>query len=104
MGALLHIPLARVTNLTRALRILQDRGFTVVGLDEDAARTIWDEPCPEGPVAIVVGAEGAGLSRLVRETCDLLVAIPMRGRVESLNASASLAVALFAFVLPTRSQ
>ncbi len=101
-GALLHIPLARVTNLTRALRALQDRGFTIVGLDEDASHTIDDDPCPDGPVVVVVGAEGSGISRLVRETCDLLIALPMRGRVQSLNASASLAAALFAYVLPSR--
>ncbi|MFL5799378.1 MAG: 23S rRNA (guanosine(2251)-2'-O)-methyltransferase RlmB [Actinomycetota bacterium] len=101
-GALLHLPLARVTNLTRALRTFQGMGFTVVGLDEDALRTIHDEPCPDGPVVVVVGAEGSGISRLVRETCDLLVALPMRGRVQSLNASASLAAALFAYVLPSR--
>jgi len=102
-GALLHLPLARVTNLTRALQLLQGRGFTVVGLDEEASKSIFDEPAPDGPVALVVGAEGSGISRLVRETCDLLVALPMRGRVQSLNASASLAAALFAYVLPGRT-
>jgi 23S rRNA (guanosine2251-2'-O)-methyltransferase len=103
-GALLHLPVARVTNLTRALHVLQSRGFTVVGLDEEAPTGIYDQPAPDGPVAVVVGAEGSGISRLVRETCDLLVALPMRGRVPSLNASASLAAALFAYVLPGRRQ
>jgi 23S rRNA (guanosine2251-2'-O)-methyltransferase len=92
-----------VTNLTRALRLLQGRGFTVVGLEGEAPRSIFDEPAPDGPIALVVGAEGSGISRLVRETCDLLVALPMQGRVQSLNASASLAAALFAYVLPGRS-
>ncbi|MGZ5295572.1 MAG: 23S rRNA (guanosine(2251)-2'-O)-methyltransferase RlmB [Actinomycetota bacterium] len=101
-GALLHIPLARVANIPRALGRLQDVGFTVVGLDGDAQASIFDEPCPEGRVALVVGSEGEGMSRLVRERCDALVALPMRGRVGSLNASASLAAALYGYVLISR--
>jgi 23S rRNA (guanosine2251-2'-O)-methyltransferase len=101
-GALLHLPHAVVTNLTRALTRLQDLGFTVVGLDEEAPTTMYDVPAPEGRLAVVVGSEGQGLSRLVREGCDLLVRIPMAGSVASLNASASLAAALYAFVLPPR--
>ena len=98
-GALLHLPVARVPNLVRALGLLGDRGFTVVGLDPtgedlrvaDAGR----------PLALVVGDEGSGLSRLVRERCDRLVAIPMFGRTASLNASAALAVGLFGYALRT---
>lgn len=101
-GALMHLPLARVANIPRALGRLQDTGFTVVGLDGDARSSIFDEPCSEGRVALVVGSEGKGMSRLVRERCDVLVALPMRGRVGSLNASASLAAALYAYVLPSR--
>lgn len=96
-GALLHLPVARVTNLRRALDHLKDRGFVVVGLDHRASRTIHDPPPRGGRLALVVGAEDVGLSRLVREGCDELVAIPMAGRTESLNASAALAVALFAY-------
>ena len=59
-GALLHLPLARVANIPRALDRLQDAGFTVVGLDGDAEASIFDAPCPEGRVALVVGSEGAG--------------------------------------------
>jgi 23S rRNA (guanosine2251-2'-O)-methyltransferase len=101
-GALMHLPLARVANIPRALDRLQDVGFTVVGLDGDAKASIYDEPCPDGRVALVVGSEGEGMSRLVRERCDVLVALPMRGRVGSLNASASLAAALYGYVLPSR--
>ena len=102
-GALLYLPQARVVNLTRTLRWLADQaGFTVVGLDQDAPSSIHDDPCPEGRVALVVGSEGAGMSRLVRESCDRLVRLPMRGHVASLNASASLAAALFGYVLPSR--
>lgn len=95
-GALLHLPVARVVNLTRTLESLKDRGFTVVGLDHEAAATI-DDPPPEPPLALVVGAEGQGISRLVREACDLLVSIPVAGRTTSLNAAAALAVALFGY-------
>jgi 23S rRNA (guanosine2251-2'-O)-methyltransferase len=102
-GALEHLPHARVANLSRAIERLQGGGFTVIGLDGDAGRTVYDEPCPPGRVALVVGSEGAGLSRLVRERCDALVALPMRGRVGSLNAAASLAAVLYAYVVPTRS-
>ncbi len=101
-GALLHLPLARVANIPRALDRLQDAGFTVVGLDGDAEESIFDASCPEGRVALVVGSEGDGMSRLVRERCDVLVALPMRGRVGSLNASASLAAVLYGYVLPSR--
>jgi 23S rRNA (guanosine2251-2'-O)-methyltransferase len=101
-GSLLHLPHARVANIPRALGRLQDAGFTVVGLDGDAPNSIFDEPCPDGRVALVVGSEGEGMSRLVRERCDVLVALPMRGRVGSLNASASLAAALYGYVLPSR--
>jgi 23S rRNA (guanosine2251-2'-O)-methyltransferase len=101
-GALEHLPVAVVANIARALARLQEHGFTVVGLEAGAARTILDEACPDGRVAVVVGSEGRGMSRLVRERCDVLVSLPMRGRVGSLNASASLAAALFGFVLPGR--
>ncbi len=101
-GALLHLQQARVANIPRAIERLKDAGFFVVGLAGEADRSIYDEPCPSGRVAVVIGSEGEGISRLVREHCDSLVAIPLLGRVHSLNASASLAAALFAYVLPSR--
>jgi 23S rRNA (guanosine2251-2'-O)-methyltransferase len=101
-GSLLHLPHARVANLSRAIERLQAEGFTVVGLDESAQGSIYETPCPRGRVALVVGSEGRGLSRLVREHCDVLVSLPMRGKVASLNAAASLAAALYAYVLPAR--
>ncbi|HJX07936.1 MAG TPA: 23S rRNA (guanosine(2251)-2'-O)-methyltransferase RlmB [Actinomycetota bacterium] len=103
-GALLHLSHARVANLSRALDRLRDEGFTTVGLDERAERSIFDERCPDGRVALVVGSEGAGISRLVREHCDLLVSVPMHGKVGSLNAAASLAVVLYAYVLASRGR
>lgn len=101
-GALLHLPHARVANLARAIERLQGEGFTVVGLDGSAPESIYEQPCPTGRVALVVGSEGTGLSRLVRERCDLLVSLPMRGKVGSLNAAASLAAVLYAYVVPRR--
>jgi 23S rRNA (guanosine2251-2'-O)-methyltransferase len=101
-GALLHLPHARVANIPRALERLRELGFTVIGLEGSAPRSVYGEPCPPGRVALVLGSEDRGLSRLSRETCDLLVALPMLGRVGSLNASAALAAALYAYVLPSR--
>ncbi|MEW6058656.1 MAG: RNA methyltransferase [Actinomycetota bacterium] len=101
-GALLYLPHARVANIARVLARLKDAGFWVVGLDEDASATVYAGRCPQGRVAVVLGSEGEGLSRLVREACDTLVSLPMHGRVGSLNASAALAAVLYAYVLPSR--
>jgi 23S rRNA (guanosine2251-2'-O)-methyltransferase len=101
-GALLHLPHAHLANIPRALDRLRDAGFSVVGLDDAADETIYGEPCPPGRVAIVIGSEGEGLARLTKERCDRLVALPMHGRVASLNAAASLAAVLYAYVLPGR--
>jgi len=98
-GALEHLPHAVVANIARALGRLQDAGFSVIGLDDAAPASILDGSCPQGRVAVVVGSEGEGMSRLVRERCDLLLALPVKGRVGSLNASAALAAALYGFVL-----
>ncbi len=102
-GALVHLPHARVANIPRALDRLRDASFTVVGLDGDAPTSVYDAQPPDGRVAVVIGSEGSGMSRLARERCDLLLSLPMRGRVGSLNASASLAAVLYAFVLPSRA-
>jgi 23S rRNA (guanosine2251-2'-O)-methyltransferase len=102
-GALSHLPHARVANLTRAVDRLSDVGFTVAGLDELSAQTIYERECPSGRLALVVGSEGTGISRLVREHCDLLVSLPMRGKVGSLNAAASLAAVLYGWVLASRA-
>jgi 23S rRNA (guanosine2251-2'-O)-methyltransferase len=101
-GALLHVPVARVANLSRALESLKERGFFAVGLDHRAPSNIHDVPVPPRPLALVVGSEEGGISRLVRERCDQVVSIPMAGRTASLNASAALAVGLFGFALRPR--
>lgn len=95
-GALSRIPVAQVTNTTRALKELQQSGFSVVGLAADADVTLegLDRSVMTDQVAIVVGAEGAGLSRLVGETCDWRVSIPMASGNESLNASVAAAIVL----------
>jgi 23S rRNA (guanosine2251-2'-O)-methyltransferase len=93
-GAAARLPVAKVTNLTRALKACQAAGLTVVGLDADAETDVYGLEAAVGPLVIVVGSEGRGLSRLVGETCDLRAAIPMASEVESLNAGVAAAVAL----------
>ena len=79
-GAAARLPIAQVTNLTRALKACQEAGFTVVGLDADGATSVYDLEAAVGPLVVVVGSEGRGLSRLVGSTCDLRVSIPMSDR------------------------
>jgi 23S rRNA (guanosine2251-2'-O)-methyltransferase len=93
-GAAAALPVARVTNLVRALKQCKDAGLYVVGLDADGTTALDDLEMATEPVAVVVGSEGRGLSRLVGETCDLTVAIPMAPAAESLNASVAAAVTL----------
>lgn len=94
-GAVEHVPVACETNLTRALETLQDNGFTVIGLDERGDRAIGEIPVQDKTV-LVLGAEGPGLRRLVREQCDILVRLPTQGPIASLNVSNAAAVALYA--------
>lgn len=93
-GTAARIPVAQVTNLVRALRDCQKAGLQVVGLDADGDTTLDDLPNATDPLVIVVGSEGRGLSRLVGETCDVRVSIPMTGQAESLNASVAAAVTM----------
>jgi 23S rRNA (guanosine2251-2'-O)-methyltransferase len=83
-----------VTNLARSLNDMKDRDVRIVGTSDDAERTLYDLDL-RGPVALVLGAEGAGLRQLTRKTCDDLVRIPMAGAVESLNVSVAAGVCLF---------
>src|SRR6476646_8138253 len=92
-GAAARLPVARATNLTRTLKAWHDAGLQVVGLDADGDITL-DELDGTDPLVVVVGSEGKGLSRLVRETCDAVVSIPMAGPTESLNASVAAGVVL----------
>jgi len=93
-GAVEYIPVARVTNLAQTIGLLQSRGFWVAGADASAPQDVFDADLT-GPLAIVIGSEGKGLSRLVREKCDFLVSVPMFGRIGSLNASVAAAVILY---------
>lgn len=93
-GAIAHVRIAEVVNIARALQELKDAGVWTVGL-VGGAPTRYDALDLTLPTAIVLGAEGSGLRRLVRERCDHLASIPMRGKVSSLNVSAAAAVALF---------
>jgi 23S rRNA (guanosine2251-2'-O)-methyltransferase len=93
-GAAARLPIAQVTNLTRALKRCQESGFVVVGLDADGPMSLYDLEVALSPLVIVVGSEGRGLSRLVGESCDLRASIPMLATVESLNASVAAAVTL----------
>ena len=94
-GAAARIPVAQATNLTRALESYRKAGFFVVGLDADGDVQLPGLELADQPLVVVVGSEGKGLSRLVRETCDQIVSIPMAGVTESLNAGIATAVTLY---------
>ena len=93
-GAVSHVPVARVPNLTACLKELKDEGLWVFGADAAGDRTLYEADL-KGPAAIVIGSEGDGMSRLVAQTCDVLVRIPMKGKLNSLNASAAAAILLY---------
>ena len=99
-GAAARLPVAQTVNLTRQLKAYQDAGCMVVGLAADGDLTLPELVAPgglaEGPLVVVVGSEGKGLGRLVAETCDQIVSIPMPGNLESLNAGVAASVALYA--------
>lgn len=92
-GAVEYVPVARVSNLPSALDELKEKGFWVYGADMDGKR--WDEQDYSGSVALVVGSEGRGISRLVREKCDFIVSLPMKGKINSLNASVAAGILMY---------
>ncbi|QKE82697.1 23S rRNA (guanosine(2251)-2'-O)-methyltransferase RlmB [Arthrobacter sp. NEB 688] len=94
-GAAARIPVAQATNLTRALEDYRKAGFFVIGLDMEGDVELPDLELASEPLVIVVGSEGKGLSRLVRETCDQIVSVPMSSAVESLNAGIATGVTLY---------
>jgi 23S rRNA (guanosine2251-2'-O)-methyltransferase len=94
-GAAARTPVARATNLTRALEAYKKAGITVVGLAADGEAELGELEALDGPVVIVVGSEGKGLSRLVGETCDVRVRIAMPGGAESLNAGVAAGIVLY---------
>ena len=93
-GAVSHIPVARVANLPSLLKDLKKEGLWIFGTAADGTTSLYDADL-RGPAALVIGSEGDGMSRLVSETCDFRVSIPMKGKLNSLNASAAAAILLY---------
>ncbi len=93
-GSLERLPVARVTNISRVLAELRERGIWVVGLDPGGEKRLWDADL-KGPLALVVGGEEKGLGRLVKENCDFSLSLPMWGDISSLNVTVAGAVALY---------
>lgn len=94
-GAAARVPVARATNLVRTLNELKEAGCFVVGLDGGGATTVGELELATEPIVLVTGSEGKGLSRLVRETCDVVASIPIAAQVESLNAAVATGIALY---------
>jgi len=101
-GAAETVPLVAVTNLSRTLSQLKERGIWLCGAAGEAEKTLYEQDLT-GPLALVMGSEGRGLRRLTRESCDFLVAIPMAGKVASLNVSVATGVCLFEAVRQRRA-
>ena len=93
-GAVSHIPVARVPNITALLKQLKEEGVWIFGAAMNGTTSLYSADL-KGPAAIVIGSEGSGMTRLVSESCDFLVSIPMKGRISSLNASAAAAILLY---------
>ncbi|MGQ9513379.1 23S rRNA (guanosine(2251)-2'-O)-methyltransferase RlmB [Thermodesulfitimonas sp.] len=96
-GAIEHLPVTRVTNISRTLRYLKGLGFWIIGADPEAPQLLW-EATLTGPIAIVIGGEDTGLSRVVQKECDYLVRIPMTEKIASLNVSVAAALLLYEVV------
>jgi len=102
-GATAHVPICRIENLARALTTLREQGYWTVGLVPDAAMSLYDLPVSR-KIALVVGGEEKGVRQLTRQLCDCLVAIPMRGKIASLNVSVAGAIAMYELVRRGQSQ
>lgn len=96
-GACSYVKVARVTNITQTINYLKEQGLWIYGLDMDGANEIYNEKL-DAPIGLVVGNEGDGISRLVRENCDVIIKIPMTGKINSLNASVSAAISIYEVV------
>ena len=96
-GAVEYMKVARVNNINDTIRYLQDNGVWIIGTDMNATKFYYEEDF-KGSVAIVIGSEGFGMSRLVKKNCDLLVKIPMKGKITSLNASVSAGITIYEVV------
>lgn len=96
-GAVEHMKIARVNNINDTIKYLKDNGIWIIGTDMEATKYYYEEDF-NLPAGIVIGSEGFGMSRLVKENCDLLVKIPMKGKITSLNASVSAGIAMYEIV------
>ncbi len=103
-GAAAHIPVARVVNLTKAIESMRERGYYTVGLDGGGDKLVGETGFETDPLIVVLGSEGKGLSRLVRESCDAIAGIPITSMVESLNASVAAGISLYAVAAPVAKQ
>ena len=102
-GTAARLPVARATNITRTVQQFQKSGYQVVGLDAGGEHTLDTYNGATDPVVIVIGSEGKGISRLVRENCDVIMSIPMTDWVESLNASVAAGSVLSEFARQRRA-
>ncbi len=100
-GATSYVKVARVNNINETIRMLKDNGLWVIGTDGEAQKYYYDQDF-KGPIAIVIGSEGFGMSRLTKENVDLLVKIPMKGKITSLNASVSSGIIIYEAVKQRR--
>lgn len=93
-GASEYVPVAMVSNIKHAIREMKEEGITIIGAEAGGESTVWN--CEmRGPLAVVVGSEGRGIRRTVRDDCDIIIKIPMKGRVNSLNASVAAGIMIF---------
>ncbi|WP_028543489.1 23S rRNA (guanosine(2251)-2'-O)-methyltransferase RlmB [Paenibacillus taiwanensis] len=97
-GAVEYVPVARVSNLAQTIDQLKERGVWVVGTDVTAEQEVYDATILDSPVAIVIGNENKGMGRLIRESCDVLLKLPMAGRINSLNASVAAGIVMYEVV------
>lgn len=93
-GAVEHMKIARVNNLNEIIKELKEKGLWIIGTDMNTKTDYYDQDL-KGPIAIVIGSEGFGISRLVKENCDILIKIPMKGKITSLNASVSTGIVIY---------
>ena len=96
-GAVEYMKIARVNNINDTIRYLKDNGIWIIGTDMNATKFYYEEDF-KSPIAIVIGNEGFGMNRLVKENCDLLIKIPMKGKITSLNASVSAGITIYEVV------
>lgn len=93
-GAVEYVPVSIVPNIKHAIHEMKKRGITIIGADANAEQTVWDSDFKE-PLALIIGSEGKGLRRTVRTLCDVLVSIPMKGKINSLNVSVATGICVF---------